>query len=224
MILRLIKNPRILIPLILTIILLAVLLVVLPFSEVAKIFSIVSSAGSFIMVVVIFKTYRKEREYKKKSYLITSYTCLLTLAAYALFYSDYYRVYFIIALVSFFAGVLFGAQWSKSTNLYLKKNLVFGKNSGWWLVFWVLSFGITQSLSQLSKGEGFYISIILTAFSSGNSIGFASGIMKDINEILTTGKLERKVTVNTKNLFCPNCKAPLGYTDKHCGNCGSPIN
>lgn len=223
MFLRAVTKPKVLFILLLVITIIIILLTIFPLSTLVKFFSIISSAASVLMIIVIFKTYRKEREYKRKSYLITLYTCLLTLSAYALFYNEYYRIYFIVALVSFFVGVLFGAQWSKSTKLYLKSNRVFGQNSGWWLIFWVFSFGITQTLSQLSKGESFYLSIILIAFSSGNSIGFSSGIIKDIKEVLATGKLERKIVVNTKNLFCPYCRAPLGYTDKHCSHCGKPI-
>ncbi len=223
MFLRAVIKPKLLFLLFLVFTIILVLLTIFPLSTFIKIFSIASSFASFVMIYFIIKTYRKEREYKKKSYLITLYTCLFTLAAYAFYYNENYRIYFIIALISFFIGVLFGAQWSKSTKLYLKSNRVFGQNSGLWLIFWVLSFGITQTLSQLAKSESFYLTIILIAFSSGNSIGFSSGIIKDIKEVLATGKLERKVIVNTKNLFCPYCKSPLGYTDKHCSHCGKPI-
>jgi len=140
-----------------------------------------------VSVLMVLRTYRRERAFTRWVQILTLVTPLATLAVHLFLYGGGTQGWRTATIVAGLVGLVLGGQRSAATNLYLKEGRVFGRNSGWWLLLWAVSFMVTQGMVLWGRRTGLNVSIVVLAFGSGTAAGASLELLKGIGRTLTRG-------------------------------------
>ncbi len=197
----------------------AILYFTLPPAQFVKVINYSSIFFMGIMVIMLIRSFRKEKSVNKISQVIAIITPAVTLAFYLIFLSKHKPGWLFIGF-ALCGGMIFGSIWSKYTKLYIKEQKVFGKNTVWWLAFWGMSFMLVKSMTLWGKSNGINLSLIVMSFTTGKAFGIASGILKQMNILM--GKIPKTHSSASQKVLCEECGFQLEPDVTSCEMCGNP--
>lgn len=75
-------------------------------------------------------------------------------------------------------GVGFGLTWGRSLQLSRREDVITGKKSFWYFIFWLASLAITQTLVLVAPASWVSAGLVLMFFSAGSSVGYQGTVLR----------------------------------------------
>lgn len=118
------------------------------------------------------------------------------------------------------AGLGFGYQWGKSTELYQKGDELFVKRSVTHLVLWAASYAFTHLLTIVFPSNIAAAGLAAMFFSTGSSIGVNASLVMRQKENVPIQPPGHTVKKRIGTNPCPHCGKPVAPDHDFCMNCG----
>lgn len=129
---------------------------------------------TLVMIFSMIRMVKKEQRARIRTNIIGIIMAPMTLLVNVIFLnralSDFWSVFFVGGLVAIF-GLGFGLAWGQTAKLYKKDEQLVVKRSIAHLIFWAISYAITQLLAAVAT-TGFVAGGLATMlFSAGSTVG-----------------------------------------------------
>jgi hypothetical protein len=188
---------------------------------IASIISVLSMAFMVFAIIRTLMTFRQERPVKKLSQYVAMATPVMTLLAYLL--GTPQVDYPMAIIVAGGVGLALGLLWSRTTRLHVQDDQVFGRNTTWWLVFWGLSFVLTQGMALVRQMQVLSLSYVLLALSSGVAVGVALGLLRGLEALSASSSPAGAGPPPSSKHHCEKCGSPVSPGSAFCEQCGQRL-
>lgn len=161
----------------------------------------------------LLKSLKKTQPVKLKSIVIQMGVSIAVLIFYILVLNVNPPTSLSLSLLA--AGAAFGAIWSRSTSLAVTRGVVYSKRSLWYMVAWIASIALTQTLSLTATRELVTYGISTIYLTTG--IGFGTNFSVIIrHQRLLAARV-------TSQLVCSFCGSKASKASKFCNHCGRKL-
>jgi hypothetical protein len=113
-------------------------------------------------------------------------------------------------------GGVFGVVWSRTTNLTIRDGVVYGKRTVWYMVAWILSITLTQTMAMTAPKELVAYGLSTIYFTTGIAIGTNLSVLI---------RQQRLLAVKVRSqVVCPHCNNTVSPSATFCTHCGNRLN
>jgi hypothetical protein len=197
------------------------------FALILKIVRYVSLAVSILLILRMFRTFRRTRTISRKSCVVAALFPLVTLVIYFVIIGSKLTVPALSALSVF--GLALGIVQGRKTRVWQEKGKARAQNTLWFLVVWAVSYATMQTLivvgNTLSLNVGIGGMFVSTAIAVGSQ-GLLFVRLSLPGGLLDGPAFASATTASPSSSarrFCPACGAPATAGDRFCRSCRAPL-
>jgi hypothetical protein len=186
-------------------------------SVVRRIISLLSIPLVGVMIWMLVQQVRRESRLKLSTPVVGLVMAPLTLLVNIIFLHQAFSVFIGPALL--ILGLGFGLAWGQTARLYTRQNALMCKRSVMHLVFWGISYGLTQLLATFTTAVWVTGGLAAMFFSTGSTLGTNLNLL--VRMLRERPALEYAEAENTRE--CPHCKNQTSVEKPFCTQCGKPL-
>jgi uncharacterized OB-fold protein len=213
-----------------------------------QILSYILTGISIALIILMFVTYRKIRNVSIKTPLIAIAIGLAAFIIYKAIIGTSLTNQALLALAGF--GALLGMWQGRKTKVWLENGHRKMQNTVWFIIIWVLGYGLSQALVLAGQAMSMNLGIGALSLSTGITLGTQSVLFLKVstakprqgttcpkcgnlnqpeiefcgkcgNRLKTVAKVQSNTPIAAK--ACPKCGADNPPTDSYCSRCGQPL-